>query len=130
MAAMVQYMMGLSLLIFGISLLLRPADWTAWMQALAQRGRAMALTIGSVTLLFGAFIVAFHPIWHGIPMLLTIIGWLAVLEGAVYLLFPQALAIVLRFYLKCPKLALRIGGVLSLAIGLALLYVRQAVMIG
>lgn len=130
MAAMVQYMMGISLLVFGLSLLVRTGDWTAWMQALEQRGRGAALTMGSIVLLFGAFIVAFHPIWHGIPMILTIIGWLAVLEGTAYLLFPQALSIVLRFYLQCPKPALRIGGMLSIAIGLALLYVRQAVMIG
>lgn len=130
MAAMVEYMMGLILLAFGVSLLLRADDWAAWMQTLEQRGRAMSLTIGSITLVFGAFIVAFHSIWHGIPLILTIIGWIAVLEGVVYLLFPQTFPLVLRAYLKCSRVALRISGALSIALGLALLYVRQSIMIG
>lgn len=124
MAQAVQYMAGISFLVLGLSVLLRADDWTGWMRSLEQRGRGTFLSLGCITLMTGSFIVAFHPVWQGIPMILTIIGWIAVAEGAVYLLFPQAMPVVLRAYLKCPKMFLRIGGVITIAIALCLLYAR------
>ena len=38
----------------------------------------------------GAFIVAFHNIWHGLPgLIVTIGGWGLVIKGAIYFLFPR-----------------------------------------
>lgn len=125
----VQFMAGVSFLVLGFSMLLRGAEWTAWMRALERRGPESAVVLGAVTLTIGAFIVAFHPVWQGFPLVLTVIGWLAVAEGALYLLFPAALPCVLRLYLKCPQAVMRIGGAVTVVLGLYFLYVSQSVAI-
>lgn len=44
---------------------------------------------GFFTLNFGAIIVAFHNVWHGPAMVLTLIGWAQVLKGIGRFVAPQ-----------------------------------------
>ena len=37
----------------------------------------------------GAFIVAFHNVWHGIPMIVTIMGWGLVIKSTLYFVYPR-----------------------------------------
>jgi uncharacterized protein YjeT (DUF2065 family) len=37
----------------------------------------------------GALIVAFHNVWSGIPLVLTLFGWAYCLKGLIYFVFPQ-----------------------------------------
>jgi len=37
----------------------------------------------------GALIVAFHNVWHGIPAILTVLGYAWVLKGLMYFVFPR-----------------------------------------
>jgi ABC-type uncharacterized transport system permease subunit len=46
-------------------------------------------------LFLSSFIVAFHPVWHGPFMIVTLIGVLGLIEGGLYLLFPGALRRIL-----------------------------------
>jgi hypothetical protein len=38
---------------------------------------------------FGALVVAFHNVWHGWPMMLTIVGWGQVVKGCLYFVAPE-----------------------------------------
>jgi hypothetical protein len=44
---------------------------------------------GFLSLGFGAIIVAFHNVWSGWPMVLTIMGWGQVLKAFLSFVFPQ-----------------------------------------
>jgi len=37
----------------------------------------------------GALIVAFHNVWSGIPIVLTIMGWGYCVKGSIYFVYPK-----------------------------------------
>lgn len=85
-----QLFTAVSLLVIGISHLLQPTAWVRYFQALAALGTTGAFVEGFVCLNFGGLIVAFHNVWHGPALLLTLIGWAQVLKGLVRFVAPQA----------------------------------------
>src|SRR5262249_43729683 len=57
--------------------------------ACARKGRpAVSSMRGSISR-SGALIVAFHNAWHGIPAILTVLGYAWVLKGLMYFVFPR-----------------------------------------
>jgi hypothetical protein len=84
-----QVFAAISFLIIGLSHLLQPKAWVGFFQALAARGVPGAFLEGFVILNFGAIIVAFHNVWEGPAMVLTVIGWAQVVKGAGRFIAPQ-----------------------------------------
>lgn len=84
-----QLFAAISFLVIGVSHLVQPRGWVAFYQALAARGTPGAFLEGFLLLNFGAIIVAFHNVWHGPALVLTLIGWAQVLKGAGRFLVPQ-----------------------------------------
>jgi hypothetical protein len=84
-----QLFAAIGFLVIGLSHLLQPKAWVAFYQALAARGTIGAFLEGFLLLNFGALIVAFHNVWHGPAIVLTLIGWSQVLKGAGRFLAPQ-----------------------------------------
>jgi len=37
----------------------------------------------------GALIVAFHHVWRGIPLVVTLLGWGWTVKGLLYLIYPK-----------------------------------------
>ena len=74
---------ALNFAVIGLSHLLQPQVWVAYFTWLRSKGKVGALVNGLHSLAFGSLIVAFHNVWQGLPMLLTIIGWAQVLKGLV-----------------------------------------------
>ena len=111
-------------LVIGLSHLLQPNAWVAFFQALAARGRPGAFLDGFLYLAFGTIVVAFHNVWHGPALVLTLIGWAQVLKGALRFLAPQVGLRVLQSV--CPERGwhFRLGGVFALLISGFLWYVR------
>ena len=85
-----QVFAAISFLVIGLSHLGQPKAWVGFYQDLAARGPAGAFLEGFFLLNFGAIVVAFHNVWHGPALLLTLIGWSQVLKGAGRFLAPQA----------------------------------------
>jgi uncharacterized membrane protein len=113
-----------SFLVIGLSHLGRPQAWVAFYQALAAWGTAGVFLEGFFTLNFGAIIVAFHNVWHGPALVLTLIGWAQVLKGLGRFLAPQ---IGLRVMQRAsPERAtyFRIGGVMALTVSGFLWWLR------
>jgi hypothetical protein len=80
---------AISFLVIGLSHLGQPRAWVAFYQTLAAWGIPGVFLEGFLCLSFGALIVAFHPVWHGPALLLTLIGWAQVVKGAGRFLAPQ-----------------------------------------
>lgn len=85
----IQFFAAIGFLVIGISHLAQPKAWVAFFQALAARGTTGVFLEGFLVLSFGTFIVAFHNVWHGPAIVLTLVGWAQVLKGAVRFIAPQ-----------------------------------------
>ena len=75
--------------VIGVSHALRPRDWLAFFALLRERGEAGVFAIAFPTLVFGSIVVAFHNVWSGIPLVLTLLGWAHVAKALVYFAFPS-----------------------------------------
>jgi len=87
----IQVFAGISFLAIGLSHLLQPLAWVEWFSKLRALGRPGVFAEGFVTLNFGALIVAFHNVWSGPGVVLTVVGWAQVLKGLVRFLAPTAI---------------------------------------
>ena len=100
----------------GLSHVAQPLAWVEFFVWLRGQGRCAVFVEGLLTLNFGALVVAFHNVWVGLPVVLTLIGWAMVLKGTVRLVLPQ---LGLRVYQRvAPERAwqFRAAGILALAL--------------
>ncbi len=79
----------LNFLIIGLSHILAPRAWADFFVRLRQRGDAGVLVVGFMSLWFGSIVAAFHNVWSGIPLVLTVIGWAQVVKALLYFCFPS-----------------------------------------
>jgi uncharacterized protein YjeT (DUF2065 family) len=111
-----QLFAAISFLVIGLSHLLQPKAWVAFFQALAARGEPGAFLEGFLCLTFGAFVAAFHNVWHGPALVLTLIGWAQILKGLVRFVAPQlALRVMARASIE-RAWHFRVGGVFALLV--------------
>ena len=105
----IELMTAICFLVMGLSMLFRTSDWQAWVKHLQAQGRSTSLVLGSINLLLGSFIVAFHWVWEGIGLIVTIFGVLFLLRSVVLLFCPGFLPKMLK------KLAPRMGGLVTVS---------------
>lgn len=75
-------------LVIGLSHILAPRAWADFFARLRERGEAGVFVVGFMSLGFGSIIAAFHNIWSGVPLALTVIGWAQVVKALIYFCFP------------------------------------------
>lgn len=85
----IQLAFAIQFAVFGLVHLLRPEPLVAFYQVLQRQQKGGVVVIALMSVVTGAFLVAFHNVWSGPPMVLTITGWLQLLKGTVYFLFPE-----------------------------------------
>gem|GEM_PF-1657777 len=85
----VQLFAVIHLLVIGVSHVFASRAWSEFFIALRERGRPGVFFVGLLSLGFGSIIAAFHAVWSGVPLLLTVLGWVQCVKGAVYLTFPD-----------------------------------------
>ena len=84
----IEVFVSINIIVLGMSYLLRPDAWRACLAYLESKGAAGSLTTAFLGVAFGSFIVAFHNIWDGTPTILTVFGWVGLLKGTVFAVFP------------------------------------------
>jgi len=122
MESAVQKMAVVWFLAVGLSHLLQPRAWAAFVIRLRSAGEAGALVCGTVCLAWGALIVGFHQVWHGIPIVLTVFGWAQIAKCLWYFLFPQASLRHMDRVSEANKRLLLIPGSIFVAMGALLGY--------
>ena len=85
----IEKLVALCCLVFGLSHVLQPRMWVDFFIYLREKGETGVVVVALLHLPFGALIVSTHNIWHGLPMIVTIIGWGWTLKGTLYLLYPK-----------------------------------------
>ena len=74
--------------VIGLSHIFQPRAWVTFFTVLREKGDAGVFVVAFMSLVFGSLIVAFHNVWTGLPLFLTLIGWAQVLKGFIYFTFP------------------------------------------
>jgi hypothetical protein len=102
--------------VLGLSLLFQPLAWSRFFAWLRREGEAGAMAYGFICLSFGSLIVAFHRVWFGLLVILTIAGCLEVLLGMICLLSPATGLRVLEIPSENRLGVCRLGGLVSLGL--------------
>ena len=72
----------------GISHITAPRVWIDFFVKLREQGRRGVFVVGFMSLGFGSIIVAFHQVWSGWPLVLTLLGWAQVIKAGIYFSWP------------------------------------------
>jgi len=75
--------------LIGISHIVQPRAWAEFFNGLANKGTTGSFINAWIHFPLGALIVAFHNIWHGIPAVLTVMGYAWIVKGFIYFVFPR-----------------------------------------
>jgi hypothetical protein len=76
-------------LVTGVSHIVQPRVWAQFFIELHRKGEVGSFLNGLLHFPLGVIIVSFHNVWHGLPIVLTLIGWGFVLKGFIYFVFPR-----------------------------------------
>lgn len=76
------------MVVIGLSHILAPRAWIDFFIQLRDKGDPGVFAVGFMSLFFGSIVAAFHDVWSGPGLVLTLFGWAQVLKGALYLVFP------------------------------------------
>jgi len=78
----------IQLAIIGVSHVAFPRAWVGFFVWLREKGLPGAFANGFTSLAFGSIVVAFHRVWSGAPLVLTLLGVLSLVKAAQCFLFP------------------------------------------
>ena len=118
----VQFLAAIQLLAIGISHIVAHRAWASYFVKLRERGVAGVFVAAFLALGFGSFIVALHPVWSGIPLLLTLLGWSQVAKGCLYFWRPEIGLRMLETVSVERSSRFIVPGAVMTLLGLALLY--------
>lgn len=89
MESAIQIFAVINLAVIGVSHVVQPRAWVVFFEWLRDQGEAGVLATAFISLGFGSIIVAFHNVWSGLPIVLTLLGWAHVLKSFVYFTWPS-----------------------------------------
>ena len=107
--------------VVGLSHICQVQAWREFVQKLHSMGEAGAFANGMITLFMGSLIVSFHNIWTGVPVILTLIGWVYILKSTAIFVCPQWNLRSMKNLESNPTLKLRIAGTVMLGVALTIL---------
>jgi hypothetical protein len=114
--------LGTVFVVVGLSMLFQKKYTLLVVEELVQSKSFMWLG-GVIALIIGVVIIALNNVWtSGLPLVITIIGWLAIIKGVFLLLFPGTTASFYRRFNKDGVFVL--AGLVMLILGLVLLFYR------
>jgi hypothetical protein len=86
-------LMGPTLLAMGVAMLLNLGSFAVMLEQVSH-DIALIFISGALLLVAGLAIVRAHNIWSGWPVVVTALGWLAIIGGLARLFFPARLAAI------------------------------------
>ena len=118
-SAVISQILGLTYVIVGIGLLLNPANYQSILKGFCE-SPALSYLGGLLALIFGLTILVFHHAWSADwTVIITLVGWLAIIKGSVLVAYPSAVLQPSRRILAQPA-RLRVWSIFPIALGLFL----------
>ena len=75
--------------VIGLSHLVQPKAWVDYFILIRNKGEAGAFVDGFLHLPLAGAIVAFHNVWSGIPVVLTVLGWGFLIKSLLRFCLPK-----------------------------------------
>lgn len=117
----IELTVSIFLLVLGSTYLLQPTHWLHFLRDASKRPQGV-FPLALALVLAGVFIASAYNNWSSTwPIFITVLGWLAALEGALILLFPGVLKHLASIPDKFIIGYLRVGGSLLVVLGALLL---------
>ena len=116
----IERLAALAFIITGLSHITAPRAWVRFFLNIRAAGEAAGFLNAYVHMPLGLLIVAFHPVWEGPAMLVTLVGWALTLKGTLYFLWPRLADKSMAMVTEERAGHFRIAGVVSLLLGLAI----------
>jgi uncharacterized protein YjeT (DUF2065 family) len=116
----------LNFALVGLSLVFQPRAWARYFLWMRREGEAGMVIHGLFCVLWGSLIVAFHPDWNGLLVILPAFGVLQLLEGLVFLVFPTIGMRIMTMLSEERLFITRILGLVALAIAICIFAVHMA----
>jgi hypothetical protein len=107
----------------GISHVCQPRVWAQFFIDIRNRGETGSFINAFIHFPLGAVIVAFHNVWRGAPLVLTLIGYSLVLKSLIYFVFPKRGLKALSRVSVDKSWEFVVAGVFSIALSIFLLLV-------
>jgi uncharacterized protein YjeT (DUF2065 family) len=85
----IQKLVALCCFVIGLSHIVQPRAWAELFISWREKGTVGVFYTALLHFVFGAIIVAFHNVWRGIPMIVTLLGWGWTIKGLLYLTYPK-----------------------------------------
>ncbi len=83
--------------VLGLSHAVQPRAWVSYFIRLRGLGATGAFVDGFVNLAFAGIVIAFHNVWSGAAMVLTLLGWALLIKSLIRFCVPQyALTVMAR----------------------------------
>lgn len=123
----IQKLAIVAFLVIGLSHIFQPRAWVQFFIDLREKGVTGAFISAFINFPLGALIVAFHNVWQGAPMILTLIGYGLVLKSLVYFVFPKrALKSLSRVSLE-RSWEFVVAGIFSLGLSALLAFIHATI---
>jgi len=75
--------------VLGLSHILQPKAWVETFILIRSQGAPGSFLDGLPYLILAAIVIAFHNVWSGIPVVLTLIGWAALIKSLLRFCVPK-----------------------------------------
>jgi hypothetical protein len=89
MVASIEKLTAICLLVIGLSHIIQPRVWARFFIMLREKEEVGSILAGLLHFPLGILIVSFHNVWHGFPLVVTIMGWGLVIKSLIYLTYPK-----------------------------------------
>jgi len=89
MEVAIQKLAVVSFFVMGLSHIFQPRVWARFFIDIRGKGEVGSFINAFIHFPLGALVVAFHNVWEGIPMILTLLGYAWVLKGLIYFVLPS-----------------------------------------
>ena len=118
----IERLVALCCVVIGLSHMFQARAWVRLFIHWREKGDVGALYAGLLHFQMGALIVSFHTVWHGIPTIVTLLGWGWTIKGFLYLTYPKLPMRVLARISVDRWWEFAVAGTFLLAIGILIAY--------
>ncbi len=117
MEAGIERLTALVFIITGLSHVAAPKAWARFFIDMREKGEVAGFYNAFVHIPLGLLILAFHPVWSGPGLLVTLIGCALTLKGTIYFLWPALALRSLAHVSEESAWKFRVVGVPAVALG-------------
>lgn len=116
----IERLAALAFIVTGLSHIAAPCAWVRFFAILRDQGEAGGLINAYVHMPLGLLILAFHPVWSGPQLLVTLVGAALTFKGLLYFIWPALALKSMKRVTEERAWQFRVAGLFALLLGLAM----------